>query len=80
MSQPHLTLRAVTHLGDGPPIAPSDPVVYEVDGLPPGQQLIILKVNHSWRIRGTLGYVQYLPDAQFETADAALRALQVTLA
>lgn len=82
LPQPNrLTMRVIATFGTGPDLRAPDrrPLQYEVMGLPPGQQAWIAEFNRKWRIMRVVNGVQREWSGSYDTAEDALRELEVDI-
>jgi hypothetical protein len=72
-----LTLRDLAYLGDGSQLGTGRQVfLYEVYGLPAGQQAWVAHLNERWQVLRSTGGVQDGWSGDFASSEAALLALE----
>ena len=71
-----LTMREVASLRSGLDYGTGQAYRYRVEGMPSGEEAIILESDEGWRILRTKNGVQGDWPGEYKTADEALAALQ----
>ena len=76
MTEMKLTMRAVARDRDAGLYESGSPIRYTVEGLPPGEEALITKLDASWRITRVKGSIRTESPVDYKDEHEALAALQ----
>lgn len=71
-----LTLQPIIHAGDGPRLPTANPTVFEVVGLPPGDEALLRRVGNRWKVMRLKNGVRTSWSEGYESAEDALAVVQ----